>query len=323
MKLRQLAQLAFGVATFVPGVNSLHRRGTGGTVTARYCYSVWLRHLVLAHQHGLSAAPDTVAELGPGDSIGIGLAALLTGSRRYFALDVVAHANAERNRRILDELIELFRNATPIPGPDEFPLVKPELSDYRFPSDILTPERMAAALDPARIAKLKKDLADGGPDAMMSYKVPWHQHQAIDGESVDMVYSQAVLEHVDDLPVAYDAMHRWLKPGGTMSHQIDFKSHGLADRWNGHWAYSDLLWTMIRGNRPYLLNRMPCSEHLTLLRGGGFELIHEHRAKTASDYTQANLAQRFRSMSDDDLTTSGVYLLATKNGSGAAQSRGA
>ena len=78
-----------GLATYVPGYEYLEP--TGGTSSARYCYSVWLRHLVMAYDSGLlQRPPATVAELGPGDSIGIGLAALLSGARKYHALDVVS-----------------------------------------------------------------------------------------------------------------------------------------------------------------------------------------------------------------------------------------
>lgn len=44
----KLKQLIYGVASFVPGVIRLCAKGTGGTDSARYCYSVWLRHLVMA-----------------------------------------------------------------------------------------------------------------------------------------------------------------------------------------------------------------------------------------------------------------------------------
>jgi hypothetical protein len=64
-----------GIATHLPGTNRvLPSRGTGGTTSARYCCSVWLRHISCAHENGLSTRPEVVAELGPGDSLGIGLA---------------------------------------------------------------------------------------------------------------------------------------------------------------------------------------------------------------------------------------------------------
>ncbi len=120
MKLRIKAILA-GLATYVPGYDYLH--ATGGTDSARYCYSVWLRHLKLLHEAGaLRGVPHTVAELGPGDSIGIGLAALLSGAERYYALDVVPYPDLKSNLAIFDELVRLFRErradlgGTRVPG---------------------------------------------------------------------------------------------------------------------------------------------------------------------------------------------------------------
>ena len=45
----QLFPLLKGIATFVPGLYDPKRGATGGSVTARYCYSVWLRHLRTVH----------------------------------------------------------------------------------------------------------------------------------------------------------------------------------------------------------------------------------------------------------------------------------
>src|SRR5690242_6794043 len=91
--------MARGMLSHVPGFERFltKLRGGGGTRSPRYCYSIWLRHLAMAREHGLSTAPATVAELGPGDSVGVGLAALLTGSERYWALDVLSYTNSERN----------------------------------------------------------------------------------------------------------------------------------------------------------------------------------------------------------------------------------
>jgi len=69
-------------------------KGTGSP--ARYYYSVYLRHLVIAAANGLSPDFRVVAEIGPGESLGVGMAALLSGVRRYCAFDVVKHAPTSR-----------------------------------------------------------------------------------------------------------------------------------------------------------------------------------------------------------------------------------
>jgi SAM-dependent methyltransferase len=300
-----------GIRTYLPGWKCVP--GTGGTESARYCYSVWLRHATLARRNGLRELPKVVAEFGPGDSIGIGLAALVSGCGQYYGLDLVRHANAPRNAQIFDELVELFRARAPIPGDDEWPNVSPKLEEYRFPADVFDEARLAAALDGERLARIRASILDAdAPDSVVQYRVPWMDERVVEAGSVDMIYSQAVLEHVDDLEKAYRAMARWLKPGGYMSHVIDFKCHELADDWNGHWAYPEFVWRLIRGRRPFLLNREPHSTHVRLLRGQGFELVCNRATMLPSRLVRARLPRRARAFSDDDLATSGAFIQAVK-----------
>lgn len=305
-----------GLGTYIPGLHKIASKGTGGTISARYCYSVWLRHLVLAQKHGLSIQPEVVAELGPGDSLGIGLAALLSGADRYYALDIVKHALADKNMEIFDELAELFKRREMIPGEDEFPRIKPYLDSYEFPDHILTEERLEGALRPSRIEAIRKALLDRKNrcccGTQIAYFAPWYAADIIKEGSVDMVYSQAVLEHVDDLLGTYKALYSWLRDGGFMSHQIDFKDHGTAGEWNGHWTYSDAIWRLIRGKRPYLLNRHPHSRHIRFIKECGFDIVYDSKVKSDSRISIGDLSSRFSDISKEDLTTSGAFIQAVK-----------
>lgn len=129
---------------------------------------------------------------------------------------------------------------------------------------------------------------------------------------MDLIYSQAVLEHIDDLSGVYRCMALWLRPGGYVSHTIDFRSHGMSDAWNGHWAYSDLLWNVVRGRRPYLINREPCSTHLELMSECGLTVRRQVATQKLSAMDRADLAKRYRDMLYSDLTTSHVFVIATK-----------
>lgn len=308
--------LIFGGLTLVPGLRDVLLRrlyGTGGTDSARYCYSVWLRHLVMARARGMTKIGPVVAELGPGDSIGIGLAALMSGAERYFAFDVVQYTSLERNLQVFDELVELFKAREDVPNDDEFPLVIPKLDDYRFPAEILTDELLDAALDEARLARIRASLIDtAAPTSMISYFAPWNDIDVVEESSVDLIYSQAVLEHVDDLAETYRTCNRWLKDGGMMSHSIDFRCHGVSERWNGHWAYSDFEWRMIRGKRPWLINREPYSAHLRLFEDSGFQVAFQQPVRSSTEVQAGQLAARFRALSQDDLTTSCAFVQATK-----------
>ncbi len=311
-----LKHVISGILTYIPELEKVMSGKTGGTNSARYCYSIWLRHLVLSQQAGLCTQPKVVAEFGPGDSLGIGLAALLSGTQKYYAFDVVKYADSAVNYNILDELTALFIKCEPIPGPQEFPLIQPSLQSYEFPRHILTEERLQQSLAAERIRSIKETLKNLSPSSNdnieIRYFVPWYDSGVVERESVDMIFSQAVLEHVDDLVHTYQTFYGWLKSDGFMSHQIDFGCHHLAKQWNGHRAYSDLTWKLIKGKRAYLLNREPYSTHKHLLDSAGFEIVREIKSSDSSGLPREQLSARFRQLSEEDLTTRTVHILARK-----------
>lgn len=304
-----------GLATYFPPLEKRIGKSTRGTDSARYCYSVWLRHLVMARTNGLRDDPRIVAELGPGDSLGIGLAALLTGASRYVGLDLVDYADPARSMAVFDELLALFRTRAPIPDAGEFPEVKPYLPSYEFPKALLPEMRMDLCLQERRVDAIRtalRNLNDESGEIAIAYRAPWYAANVIRRGSIDMIYSQAVLEHVDDLETTYGALAEWLAPGGVASHQIGFVSHGLTPEWNGHWAISDPVWKLIRGRRAYLLNREPASTHTRLIKRSGLEIRSQVRVNLAGGIGRSRLAKRFRTMTDDDLTTKAIFVQAVK-----------
>ncbi|MCK4828082.1 methyltransferase domain-containing protein [bacterium] len=310
-----IKQLLYGISTYLPGLSRFHSKGTSGTNSARYCYAVWMRHLVMANKSGLiMSPPKIVGELGPGDSIGIGLAALLSGAEMYYGMDVVEHASLQQNIKILDELVDLFRRRENIPDEREFINLRPHLDSYKFPSQLLTDDGLASYLSEGRIKQIRNSLEDcNSKMSMIRYAAPWYSANLIEKESFDMIYSQAVVEHVDDLRGAYQAMCLWLKPKGFISHRIDFKCHGLADSWNGHWTFSDLTWRLMRGRRAYLLNREPHSTHTKLLREAGFEIVCDEKIEMPSKIRHEQLAAPFKNMLVEDMVISGAFVQAVKS----------
>lgn len=308
-----LKAIAEGWLSYIPGSTRLFRKGTRGTDSARYCYSVWLRHLVKIHAYRRVPLDGVVVELGPGDSLGTGLASLLSGASKYFAIDVVRHSNVEHNLRVFEELIRLFETRAPIPSDAEFQGIKPQLDDLRFPRDILRDDWMAHCLNPRRLKAISDALAEVAEgESPVNCVDPLKARTLIGSDRIDLLFSQAVLEHADNLSNVYEACFAWLKRDGVMSHQIDFKSHGLSPHWNGHWVYPEPVWRLIRGKRPYLLNREPCSTHFRMLSQTGFEVIAEERSVAPTRLARSQLASRYRGLSDDDLTTAGVFLVAQK-----------
>jgi len=282
MKIKPVVK---GLLTFIPGMTRILPRGhTGGTNKASYCRDVWLKHLSMLQANGMRSLPHTLAELGPGDSIGVGLAALLSGVNRYYALDVVSFSNTGFNLAIFDELAALSKARD-------------------------------ASLSENRISRIRNAITSPGSEhdgVTIKYIAPVSDIRSIEADSVDVIVSHAVLEHVVDLESTYRALHLWLKPGGMMSHQIDFTSHGTAEKWNGYRAYPEFLWKIIVGRRPYLINRQPCSAHVDLLKNSGFEIVSMKRIDRTDGIRRSQLSSHWKNISDDDLVCSDLTVQARK-----------
>jgi hypothetical protein len=196
-----------------------------------------------------------------------------------------------------------------LPTPDEFPKVRPELDSYAFPHELL-PD-LSGELDSQRLARIRRAIeTPNTPGSPVRYIAPWDRTDVVEPGSVDMIFSQAVLQHVDDLAGAYRAMASWLAPGGFVSHTLDLSSHSLTRAWNGHWAQSDFAWKLLRGRRAYLLNRAPHSVHVELLRNAGFAVACEIPERSPSAIARHELAARFAHLSDSDLTTRTLFVQA-------------
>jgi hypothetical protein len=310
----RFAPVVRGLMTYLPALNDLVAAKSGGhTDSAEYCYGVWMKHLALLHAHGLAAIPTTIAELGPGESLGVGLCWLLSGSNRYIGLDVLAHSNVERNLLVLDDLVTRFRERTPNTDLG-WPQFSSHLDARSFPGGILTESALDSALRSERIDAIRRAVIGPSPQNPITaeYKAPWFDPNVIEESSVELITSHSVLEHVVDLPATYQALYQWLKPGGWMSHQIDFKCHGLSKRWNGYRTCSENMWKITLGRRPFMINRAPASVHLRLMQEAGFRVITALKHMRTDGVRREELALRWSDMPEDDLNCSGLYVIATK-----------
>lgn len=267
----------------------------------------------MLNENGLSTDPKIVAELGPGDSLGLGLCALISGAEKYYALDIVEFAEPKRNIEIFEKLVHFFSVQESIPDECEFPRVQPLLFSYKFPNHILTDERLKSGLDKARLTQIRNSILDpNSKESIIQYKVPWNNSRIIEKTTIDLVISQAVLEHIEDLESTYKQLNSWLKTNGIMSHLIDYKCHGSSNDWNGHWKYSRNMWKLIKGRRPYFINREPHSTHLIFLKQNGFSIVCDKRVILPSKISSKDLSNRFKNIENDDLNISSSLIQSIK-----------
>ena len=99
-----------------------------------------------------------------------------------------------------------------------------------------------------------------------------------------------------------------------MSHIIDFHSHGHHKKWNGHWSYNDFLWRIMRGNRPYFINRECYSTHLELLTQINFKILSGLKKKDISGIKRNELSHKYKKLIDQDINTCYAFILSKKEG---------
>jgi SAM-dependent methyltransferase len=223
-------------------------------------------------------------------------------------LDAVNFADKNQNLATFDAIVELFRTKAPIPSSGVHSLRFPDLPSYEFPGFLdFEPD---AAFE-RRAAAIRLDIERDTSEFVQS-AAPWTDSSIIESNSLDWIFSQSVLEHVDDLENLYCLIGHWLKPGGYASHLIDFGSHGMTAEWNGHWALNNLAWRALRGKRPYLINRIPYAGHARFSAGNGLVTVLEKTNKQFDGLIPAQFAEPFKSMSDEDARTRMVLLISRR-----------
>ena len=260
----------------------------------------------------MSTIPEWIAEFGPGDSLGVGLCALLCGAIKYRGFDTANFTQPAREKAILDRLVELFALRQPRPQKG-WPDFDAHLPPSLFPEGILSDSHLQRTLDPSRVARLKADIDDrqaGAADTSMELIAPWQQRAEEFKQEFDLVMSHTVLQYMADLHGYFRHCARLLKPGGWMSHQIDFASMGMTRVWNGHLAYDDTYWKLLTRDQRWFSARKLLSDYLSAIEACGLQLVHVERRFTPGGLARDQLAPAFRNASDDDINCSGAYLIA-------------
>ena len=245
-----------GLLSNIPFIYSIwdNSRPTGKAYSGNYVKSIWKYYFAnyRKFKKNYEGVPFTVAEFGTGASLGTLISAIKDGVEQVIGLDLIPYANNYNlNKKIIDELIPY----------NKYPLLNENLCDE------------------------VENLSNQYLNKRIKYLAPYDKKKSPFTGSVDFIFSHSVLEHVDDIKSAYRCMFDLLKNGGIMSHKIDHSSHAITKSWNGHYSLSKFFWKVIRGNKPYLLNRLTPSDHKSIILQSGFKIIHE-------DYVKSKLSDR-------------------------------
>ncbi len=309
-----------GGLTFIPYITNIIAKKkiktSHSSTNARFCYSFWLRLLVLLHKNKILDSRKVIAEIGTSGSLGIGLCALLSGSEKYYALDIEDHYDPIRNIKMLEDLIGLFSTKAPIPDEKEFPQINIKLQDYSFPEFLNENEYKSyiGQIKFAQIADALKGLTHNSQESglIQSY-IPWERSSILGSTQVGLIFSHAVMEHVLYPHKIYKNLALLLKYDGIMFHDIEYHAHDLSDYWNGHYTYNDFLWKLTFGGRKYFLNRLTHSDHEKLIEDAENRIIMSERCYKETFINKCDLAGKFKFISELDLKSYGGIILSKKN----------
>jgi hypothetical protein len=281
--IKIIKAIAKGMLTYIPGVayilDKKKRTSKHSGSNAEFCYTLWLSILVNFEENGIIPDFEKVGELGSGGSVGIGICALLTGSKQYFALEIEDHYDRENNLKLLDEIVSLFKNKTPIST--HYNQLNIKISNYDYPSYLIN-QRF---LDNKFIEELQTDINSccvGSKHFNIIYD--WHTKPSL---NLDLVFSRAVMEHVNDPNQIYKRLAHNLKPGAFTFHDIEFHSHDITSNINGHLDITKGVWKIIFGERAYFLNRWTLQEHISALENLNYQII-QTRKSTEIDNNSPN-----------------------------------
>ena len=211
-------------------------------------------------------------ELGPGDSVGSALIAQALGASRCYLVDAGEFAikDMQAYRAFADELRAL---AVPC-------------------IDIQDCDTIDALLQACGGVYLTSGLAS---------------LQQIPANSVDFIWSQAVLEHIRaaEFSATMQELKRIMRTNGVASHRVDLKDH-LGGSLNNmriaskHWEKD---WMARSG---FYTNRLRFSEMLSVFQQVGFQVeVAGTDHWVEPPLSRRKLAGEFQSLSDEDLIISG------------------
>lgn len=135
--------------------------------------------------------------------------------------------------------------------------------------------------------------------------------KSVAAASVDLIFSQAVLEHVrrHHFLETMRECRRIVKPGGISSHQVDLRDH-LGGALN-NLRFSERVWeSEFFAGSGFYTNRIPFGEMPRLFREAGFAVeVTAVRRWAALPTPRNRLAEEFRGLPDDQLCVSGFEVV--------------
>lgn len=259
-----------GALTFIPGVNFVlekkKKKSRHSGSDALFSYSLWLSNLVYLAENKIRPNFSSLAEIGNGGSLGIAFCAIFTGTKKYYSFEHNDYIDYQEQIQLLERISVLFDKSEPI---HYYEKINIGISDSSFPEQMILPQPQRDQL----LKELKQDLQNKLVGSGLIFLINnWEIQRPL---NITFAFSRAVMEHVKDPNYIYQKIYSHMSANAMMLHDIEFHSHGITNKINGHYKIPNLLWRIIFGKRPFFLNRFGISDHSKCIRANGFKVILE------------------------------------------------
>ena len=213
-----------------------------------------------------------ILELGPGGSIGFGLLTLKNGAKKYYAIENGDHTKVDS--KIFKAYKKLLDNNTRL------------ISEFFTKDFHFNREKICFIED----------------DQTSQYNLP--------DNSVDIIYSCAVLEHVHNLDFCFSEMTRVLKNGGIMNHQVDLRDHIFSQRSIWFLKIGDSVFNTLFSKTGEYINRKRFSYYLQLIKANNLEVVSIEKNILFEEKIDKQLLKQY---SEDDLRTLSINITLKKH----------
>lgn len=248
----------------------------GAMDQADYAYGVFKKHYDRSELSEAKRAGWVGLELGPGDSLASAVIARAMGASKIYLVDVAAFAS--RDVEVLKSIAQYLAERG------------------------LSPGNLEACKSTEEVLKIchAEYLTDGVKSL-----------ESIARQSVDFVFSNAVLEHVrlHEFAAVCAELRGIQREDGVGSHTIDYADHFVESLNN--LRFSEALWeSEWMASSGFYTNRIRPAEMCGLFAKAGFQIeIVNRKCWPKVPVAKSRLAPRFRDLSDDELMTHGLDVL--------------
>jgi hypothetical protein len=299
IKFRNHTVALYKDAKYNAAFSEMLKNGGNQSQSILYDISIFNKFSSIVHTYAESL-PETTLHIGPGGSLGCEVLLCLSGIKKAWSLDPCASRPFDLKTFIstLQQLSTVTNSLQTIHNCSALPFSIPEHS--------------IEAEGAYRI----------GTSIMQHFPNRTLENTGLQDESVDFLFSNAVLEHVRDPLQCIREAHRILTKKGLTAHQIDLRDHRDFKDPLHFLRYSDSQWQermkkyCSRDPLRYM-NRLRAQDFLAIFESEGFRILEYTPNASASDQTvndaRANLASSIARYSADELKTTSCFIVAQKS----------